>query len=72
MNLNENMKSEYSESEPAAESAVPIWRRISRAQHCRRFIWLIVGWALLAPLAHKATPHNATSTGMTTSVGRRA
>jgi hypothetical protein len=66
MTLNENVKSEYSESEPAAESTVPIWTRISRAQHCSLFIWLIVGWALLAPLSHKAHAQVGAKTPFTT------
>jgi hypothetical protein len=54
MGPNKNMKSEFSESEPIVERVVPIRRTISSAQHCDLFIWLIVGWALLAPLARKA------------------
>ncbi|MCU1258571.1 MAG: hypothetical protein JWO80_1456 [Bryobacterales bacterium] len=46
------MKSEYSESEPAAESAVPF---------CRIFAGLIAGWALLAPLTDKAHAAGATT-----------
>lgn len=61
MNPRKNMKSEYPESELAAEFAAPLLRRKSTAQLCKISACFIAGGALIAPLAPKAHAVGATT-----------